>query len=395
MKKILGQLSRKFHKDNADVDPDQLSDLYEQLITTLPNDLEECLNMLVNMIVSYPGFVKEVYDWTEANNHLTEQIFTIRIKSMTNLGNIDEAILLIEQMKSNNVKPHVRTFLPLCNLKLNPDQYNKLMSLIKEYGIVPTTELFSYLIKSAPKGYSDIQWLVEWAGQHCNVMDQNVFQAVQTPSVTDGVCHACQTTLKIIDLTSPQKDLMLQSVFDNNNSIIRWVQTRDYDIVIDGANVAHYNNSPFDPRKVTTMINMINKVYNSPKILLVFSVCRKRITRGFKWPNVDLYYTKAGTNDDLSWLYAAIYYPKIWCITNDQMRDHVYHKFIQVIGRNVVDLWMERNVVTYSFNIIKGINRTYVQITLGVPLPYSIRPQYSNGYYHLPIGKDRWVCGTV
>ena len=183
---------------------------------------------------------------------------------------------------------------------------------------------------------------------------------------------------------------MLNSVFgDGNPKIKKYIKTHDYDIVIDGANVAHYNNSPFDIRKVITMINKINKAYNNSKILLVFSICRKKKTRNIigKWRNVDVYCTNAGTNDDLSWLYAAIYYPKIWCITNDQMRDHVYYRFIEAVGRNVIDIWMERNIVSYK--LFKN------KIILNLPLNYSIRPQINEDRYHLPISQTEWFCGNL
>ena len=178
-------------------------------------------------------------------------------------------------------------------------------------------------------------------------------------------------------------------------AIVRWVKSRHYDIVIDGANVAYYNNSSFNLNKVATLINRISVKFNKPKILLVFSVCRKKQTRKLldKWTNVDLFYSKKGTNDDLSWLYVGIYYPNILCITNDKMCDHIYYKFIKNVGRNVVGVWMERHVVPFGFEIVNNRNGNKVIVKLKLPLQYSNRCQHDKDKIHLPIGDDQWLCG--
>ena len=425
MKKVLGRLSRSFHKDGESLNEilPQIKDVFEQIKETLPNDTKKCLNMIVNITISDIKFSQEVYEWASVNSYLTEQIVTAMVRALGG-SDIDGAISLIGELENikTHIKPHIRTFIPLFQNSLNLTQYNQVIKLINNYEITPNTELFSLLISSAPTEFIGLKNLIVWSGQHCDVMDPIVSQSNITKMVTtksiDGVCQNCKSQLKTVPLSPTQRKLMLNSVFEkeSNPSIVRWVQTKDYDIVIDGANVAHYNNSPFDIRKVVTMIDKINKGYgyDNPNILLVFSICRKKQTRGLpeKWKNVTVYYTKAGTNDDLSWLYAALWYPNIWCITNDQMRDHVYYKFTEAVGRNVIDIWMERNIVNFEFIITQGKGgrngkkkNHNVQMRIDTPLPYSIRPQVgqgvegddgeNDGRIHLPISLDLWCCGEL
>lgn len=406
MKKVLGQLSKDFHKGGLTLSSllPQITDAFNEIKNGSHKDIDSCLNMIINMITSDIKFTEEVYKWAADNNFLTEQICTAAVKSIA-VSDPEKAIQMIEQMPH---APHVRTFIPIVESghKLSLDQFNRIINQLGRYNIIPTSELFSYLIAAEPKE-SNIRILIEWSGQHCNTLDNNIVTspAFVTSSITKtidsngiAVCQNCTRQIDIVPLPHDKRNLMLDAVFDtdNNPSIVRWVQTRDYDIVIDGANVAHYNNSPFDSKKVSIMIDKINKDYRQPKILLIFSYSRKKVTGNLvgKWENVDVFYTKSGTNDDLSWLYAALYYPNIWCITNDQMRDHIYYKFTKAVGRNVIDLWIERNIVTYNFNVSKVKGRGDVQVSLDIPLLYSVRPQMVENSVHIPIFEG-WCCATV
>ena len=414
MKKTLGQLSRAFHKEGRSQDEilPQLREIFDQIKSDPPNDIQKCLEMVINMAT--PELVAEIYEWAALKHsapNLSEQICTAQVRVMAQRGDIDQALNLIDEMSTVRppVRPHVRTFVPVvaADNGLTLGQYMRTMELIRTNGIIPTANLFSLLIRSAPRDLTrdTFTGLIEWAAQHCNLLDQWLAQSryMINPVIikhTNSVCPECQDRLQILTLSPAQRKLMLESVFETgtNPSIVRWVQTRGYNIVIDGANVAHYNNSPFDLRKVVTMINKINNGFPDRRILLVFSMCRKKATKYLiqKWTNVDVFYTKAGTNDDLSWLYVGLYFPQVWCITNDQMRDHVYYRFTEAVGRNVIDIWMERNIVSFHFDITRERKGHFnVQMSLDIPLDYSVRPQWNGNRVHVPVGPDMWCCATM
>jgi pentatricopeptide repeat protein len=340
MKKQLNQLNRRFHKNR-----EPLQDLIPEIRIVLeiiqketPKDTCQCLNMIINIVTSDIKFTEEIFRWAQGNGYLTEQIYTGIIKSLAEHGDIDQAIHYLGEMSCSSISPHIRTLIPIYKSNnIDHNTYLSLLHLIRRNNITPNQELFSLLLSTIPKDSLSIyRQMILWSSQHYNhllpiVQNSSVLISKTIAKVSEGgSCNHCETPIGILDLDDHQRDRMIGSVFDANikHGIMRWVQTRHYDIVIDGANVAHYNNSPFDLRKVINMVNRINKRYNK-KILIVFSQCRKKATKNLvgKWDNVDVFYTQIGTNDDLSWLYVGLYYPDIWCITNDQMRDHVYHRF--------------------------------------------------------------------
>lgn len=381
MKRTLGQLSRQFHKENKNV----TNELRELL---LQNPLDgECLNMMASMAIGDTELCQEILTYSKNHNLMSEQIYTSVIRSYINNNMIDQALSLIKEMIATNILPHVRTFIPFYQTGLSVDQYMNLYDLIKST-VVPTCELFSLLVGNS-SNLSIMDDLIEWAAQYCNTLDDTVMKLKgKKTTINDGVCQSCQTRLKTLDINNEQRQLMLTTL---NNPISKWCQTRHYDIVIDGANVAHSGNEAFDQRKVITLVKKLqhSPLFDGKKILVVFSNCRRKQTQDLALiKGIDVFYVKGG-NDDLSWLYAALYYPNILCITNDQMRDHVYYRFNEVVGRNVIDIWMEQHIVPFRINN----NR----IELDLPLEYSVRPQVNHvdhqvSYYHLPLHDGTFYC---
>lgn len=368
MKSILGQLRKKYNGTQ----PDNLKHLYQSVIDQ--NNNTECFNIIISM--ADPDFVEEIYNYCYVNNKLSEQIVT----AMVRVSDIETGLEILE---NTIIIPHVRTFVGLVDSNLTINQYNRIINLINKYEIVPTSELFSLLVCYAPPSINT-QQLIEWAGQCCtllsdNIMKTRLFKPTKT-EIMDNVCSVCNTTLNSINLNDKQRQTMINTIGE-----ISWFKNREYDIVIDGANVAHYNNSVFNVQKVINMVNMIK----NKKILIVFSICRKKATKSLVnlWNHVDIYYTKPKTNDDLMWLYAGIYYLNIYCITNDQMRDHIYYKFLKVVPKHIIELWKERTIVNYCYDN----NNRFVLI---YPKSYSNRSQISNNNIHIPT-ENGWICGTI
>ena len=429
MKKSLGQLSRRVHKNGESfelIKPELIS-LFDT-IDPISKDAQKCLDMIANLVVGDMELAKRVLDFAIDNQLVTEQIFTGAIRAYCLKDQTDLAIHLVRSMIEMEVHPHVRSFIPIFSLKLGVEQFQEILGYLRLTGLTPTAELFALMLGGLVDS-NLLPDLIEWSAQSCNhvpVVPQDksvLFEGTETKINDRGICLGCNELIKTIDLTPTQRELMLGAVFDPDGpepSISRWLKTRSYDVVIDGANVAHYNNSPFDLRKVINMINKISSNWDK-KILLVFAACRKKQTKKLpKWKNVDVFYTKVNTNDDLSWLYAGLYFPDIWVITNDQMRDHVYYRFTEVVGRDVIDLWMERNIVGFGFDIQKVKGKVNVRMGLDLPLGWSVRPQISMGvspvsrithhagynqedsllfartnHVHIPLHDDVWLCGSL
>ena len=352
MKKTLNNLAKEYYKNNVNVDIILLSLL--SVIDETNN--EDDFTMMINM-TSNSEIIKKIFSYATELKCLNEQIYFALIKIVSS----DEGILLIKEMMKNNIKPHVRAFIALFNnYKSN---CNEIVQLIENSGIVPNVELFTLLLRFS----KDKRKIIEWSSYYCIFLNFD-----PNTTIKNGACEKCNEKLKIIDISTNQRLTMLANLkeFENN---------KEYDIVTDGANVAHYNNSPFDVKKVVNIIETINTLKDK-KILIVFSICRRKATKHLinKWSNIDIYYVPEGINDDLCWLYVSIYSSAI-CITNDQIRDHI--NFFN-IDRNIIDLWIERHIATFTSNCIN------------FPLDYSVRPQVNEEHYHIPT-KDGWYCSFL
>jgi len=431
MKRKLGQISRQYHKEHIPLKTlrPEIETIFNQLCEISSDsrgkDFYKNMDMIANMVTTDVDFSNRILQWARENKTITEQIYTAGIKSLCNKNLIDIALQTLTNMVEDNIQPHIRTMLPFYQGELSIHHYMVLHKFISEIGLTPDKMLFSLMISRFPKSGSQELFysLIQTSGQYCNYLDPVVlhelglhelglhelglhepnYQLHQTQIDNNGKCVTCHEKLATINLSQNQRKRMIESVFsEKDGNIIRWMKTRNYDVVIDGANVAHYNNSPFDKRKVINMVNKMvgSKLFHNKKILIVFALCRRKYVKQLEtmWKNVDVFYSRFGTNDDLSWLYAALVNPNCLCVTNDQMRDHVYYKFTEVVGRNVIDLWLERQVVRFDFIVTKARNRHNVHIKLELPSDYSIRPQVQNNStnvrFHMPVEDMGWYCGS-
>jgi hypothetical protein len=61
------------------------------------------------------------------------------------------------------------------------------------------------------------------------------------------------------------------------------------------------------------------------------------------------------------------------------------------VGSPGIDIWMERHIVPFKFIITKK----EILLFLDIPLPYSIRPQFTEKFVHIPLTDGNWLCGTL
>ncbi|MBA3284835.1 MAG: hypothetical protein H0U27_07225, partial [Nitrosopumilus sp.] len=328
---------------------------------------EESLAMLANMTLN-PEITQSIFEKAQDLNCLTEPVYTGKIKQ-----NPAEGLALIRQMLSQGILPHVRTFIAA----FHPDvDLAKFMQLLYETQTVPNTELFTLLFLYAPhKGSPNKTEIVEWASQHC----KHLF-LVSNSQINRGMC-SCGTRLKTIDISLNDKLELLErlSPYDRYR---KYRMEKMYHLIIDGGNVAFYNNNTFNQDKIISLINSIHKKLGLVKILIVVSFCRQKLTRKLigKWFNVEVYYTQANTNDDLCWLSITLA-QNILCITNDKIRDHIFTKL--KLPKNIMDIWIERHLVSYRFEN---------EWIFNWPPPWSVRPQVNEIGYHIPTADGGWYC---
>jgi len=204
----------------------------------------------------------------------------------------------------------------------------------------------------------------------------------------DGVCMSCSRMLRSIDLTDSEFDLMLKQInalleqggkqqkHNNSHAVDRlspfqtftkWLKVNGpFDVVVDGANVGYYQWRPRDGDDILNY-DQINQIWDywrreGKRVLVVLHERHVETDKMSRLPKYNfqgvveklkatrsLYLTPKGSNDDWYCLYAGLTgtrsNPRMFMITNDQMRDH---HFATLSTRHFVK-WRGRHMVRYGF----------------------------------------------
>jgi hypothetical protein len=177
-----------------------------------------------------------------------------------------------------------------------------------------------------------------------------------------------------------------------------------YDIVIDGANVALFNNEKaFNMTKLELMCGYF--IRRQTSILLVLSEVRKnsktkRLANSS--PFIHVFWVPKQYNDDLYWLYAALINENAKFVTADKLRDHIFYTFNQdLMVRHIFDKWKDAHHIQYSFKCIRHNNKNF-RLHIQRIEPRSKRVQILDDVVHVPtstpqagVGDDdsvTWSC---
>ncbi|KAK8938995.1 Proteinaceous RNase P 2 [Platanthera zijinensis] len=226
----------------------------------------------------------------------------------------------------------------------------------------------------------------------------------------EGRCSCCGQMLACVDIDQMETEKFAESVAGlaterdtraNFRIFQEWLDNHgSYEVVIDGANVAFYQQNfadgGFNLSQLDVVVGELQQRSQGKWPLIILHSKRHRVLMDNpanrhileRWSAAGaLYTTPSGSNDDWYWLYAAVKLKGL-LVTNDEMRDHIF----ELLGRSFFPKWKERHQVKYSFN--KG------QLVLAMPPPYSVVIQESErGSWHVPLddksedeGARIWLC---
>lgn len=388
-KRKLGQA----FKNNDDTHLDTYYKRYKENNKSDPQT--EC--MLISLSNDNLDIAKSVFHNAKVKN---ESLYTAIIKVLCANGDHDTAMRYFEELCSAD-KPHVRTFIPLFayeseKQKMDAKRYNHLIGLIREYNIVPTLELFGNIVKcivfnlESVDNKQKLDGVLKWMSEFYHQVPEDIAECVGScyGSVSagagdvivkqDGKCVACDEQLCVMDITEDQRMAMLDSLqFPGLSSVEKFVTDKHFDVVVDGANVAMFNNSPFNWKKVDKLLGQID---HKKQVLLVFHIGRKKQAAKIpKRKNVTVYFSKQKEDDDLTWMYVTLKL-KCMCVTADKMGDHLYYKFSKKVNRNVFEKWVKSSVIRYDFS---EQHKNWLKIIY--PAKYSTRVQVSDNCVHIPV----------
>ena len=203
-------------------------------------------------------------------------------------------------------------------------------------------------------------------------------------------------TLKKIEIDIRSKNSIINFLFNfkNKNNIVenftQFIKNKDYDVIIDGANVGFYRQRPDLGGKINYY--QIDKLFNyfssqGKKVLIVLHQRHNKVNNKIKkiinkWnSSKSIYYTPRGMNDDIFWIYAALYKKECFIVTNDKVRDHKF--IINGIKKNKLNLsefeiWFDSYNITYDFDN---------EIKIFYPNNYSTKIQIVENNFYLPVSK--------
>lgn len=416
---IIGHQKSKDH-DKAREDFDLLKN-YE----TMGGNIDVATwNMLINLCEKDLDLTYEVFEHIKLRNQVTENSYTSMIKSLCEHGQFNDGITLLNEMIEAKIDPHLRTFLPFFSEHLSADIFNQLIVLITKFNLVPTFEMFGKMIRcSKDIGPVDTEWfkyMLGWINERynsvpeCMIEDMN-YALSRHGSISNisphGECERCSNMMKKFDFLDHERLLFLEQLgreFKNIESLKKYLSNhKHFDVIVDGANVSMFNNSPFNGKKVESVVAHFTG--KGKKVLVVFNIHRKKQVSNLNFnrnKSVDVFYSDSGHNDDLFWLYCGIYYRNSLVVTDDKMCDHIYNIFND-LGLHIFKKWSDSHVVRFKFsnnnnnrdnnnnNSRRNSENKWLKIIY--PKRYSEKVQFESIPLHVPVHSHQcesviWYC---
>jgi pentatricopeptide repeat protein len=393
-------------------DPQTILELYETYKTHLKDPVDpvdlQCTGMMLNFVVNNLEIVYEIFN---SNLQKNEGLYTTLIKALCLKHMYSKAIDYLKEMCSVGIHPHLRTFIPFFDIEsedgedggvnMPTERFEFLIELIQTYKLVPSLKIFEMIFHcvSDQTPTNRIDQLLQWVSDHYHCVPESIAEKIgeyfhnvsagQNVISNHGRCTLCNHHIHRVDVSDVERESMMSSLdFNGLSKIRKELIGCQYDVIVDGTNVAMFNNSEFNWKKVDKVLSEIS---DQKKILVVFNIGRKKRVQNLpKRPNVTIFYSVAGEDDDLTWLYATLAM-NCYCVTADKIRDHLFYKFSHNVTQNVFEKWVECHIVPYKFS-----KDTKNWLTMEWPARYSQRVQLISSRIHIPIetqsGFEVWYC---
>src|SRR5690606_12312223 len=109
-----------------------------------------CWNLLINLWDD-DKIVSEICRYLKETKRVNENIYTASVRSLCVSGEYEKAYSLYQDMLSDNIKPHLRTFACFFgqNHNLQYEFFDKICLEIMRHKMIPTLDIFAKMIDSA------------------------------------------------------------------------------------------------------------------------------------------------------------------------------------------------------------------------------------------------------
>lgn len=283
-----------------------------------------------------------------------------------------EAEALLDEMISRGIRTKIRSYEPLllsyCRLAKASQAWSMYERMTAD-GLEPTEAEFAALIRLCTASNDGErlakvvlpgmqEFLLELSADTLDALEECFRQTgalVTRPAEVmheTGLCKACGDTLSSVDLTPEATKALMDKldaiVREDPKRVLRWdeflrnLQSREFDVIIDGANVGFYNASHrqsengehthVDYDQIAWVTEHLQEQGYKPLLVLQYRHIRYEWAPEeyhaliSKWMSEKvLLVAPLKSNDDWYWMYAALAKGgKVAVITNDEMRDHTF-----------------------------------------------------------------------
>lgn len=358
-------------------------------------------------------------------SHINEATYTLFIKRLSQLNQLDTCLNLLKLMLNSNVcLPHYRTYIHILNcflLHINNskyesnliDRFNKIFDLcltqtfdnidIELYEIslslishITDQELFLPYFDKYLKSLSDIG-LYPISDKLINILiNSNMFKIKEALIIQNLnkklLCSNCHyelipyDTSKILTQYIINLKLKISKSYQHNilHKFKTFIEHNIYDIVIDAGNVAFYKN-----RNIPQVSNVC-KVYKylvhlGFKPLIIISKARIQQSNCSELTTLQKWVSPRGIDDDLYWLYAVLHKPGSKIFTNDEIKNHHLEQYLDITTKLKLkdNCWLRYDMSKYGDNI-----KLLDSITCDKRLHYN-----SESYIiHIPKTNNQCLC---
>tara|TARA_B100000123_G_scaffold272498_1_gene255479 strand:- start:2045 stop:3397 length:1353 start_codon:yes stop_codon:yes gene_type:complete len=399
-----------------------LSFLDEKVITY--NDWVELFNIIKDLI-------KDPWDFTTFNNLIKIYCSEFGFRFISTKNDFEEFIINhIMKMEIYGFELKMKTFLPIFNIcyiksisslakncyltckvrniKIKTEQLVKML-FIKEsifrsniiHDIVNTDEVFSQESISIMRDC--------FSNSKNGTIKENVIQysKKEFSDPLEKFRINAESHNKILDTIRAHVNSITRSRKSNweiYNNFIKFIKTINYKFVLDAANIGRFEQGKKSDKNlnfkqirlvVEKCIDELSKskeIIKPEKIILFLNENHlKRISAfersdiQFLKENTIIYETPRGIDDDLFWLYAAVFNQDSLLVTSDELRNHTH-----TINGNFMK-WKKYNRITFK------VNKSKTNVTLNIPLLYEVKPFIDRRFNELsiPISECEWITFEI
>ena len=221
-------------------------------------------------------------------------------------------------------------------------------------------------------------------------------------SVYGNNCINCRKKLKKFQLTEIQKynlkcNMLAKYITKiskpHMNALDVFLKTNTFNMFIDGNNVLFFKDREVNIdsfRRLSVIYNLIKDKFTP--LFFVHTRHKKAVNKfgmfrdeaKFIISQLPIYWTPYKMNDDWFFIWSGLSVMNSYVLTNDLLRDHIYKISEESLISNTLSVWKNNSIVKYEL-VDNDYNIIY-------PLEYSVKVQYVDDHWHIPITDSKWVC---